>query len=182
MTEIKQLTEQEIKKQALLEPVLELKDPKFVVPKGMIIPLKNMIYVSKIDSNSELLITETGLIMPEKAANTITPAIGTIVCVGYGVDDFIFPGLKITFQDVQYREVYIYGKKYLRMYDDEILGILPPKSYVYQGVYSDAYMRRTKRLKQFEDYYKRVDADLLNKHDISQEKFKKTLKKAPKKK
>ncbi len=177
------LTPQEIKKQALLEPIIALKDPKFVVPPGMLIPLKTQVYVQQITTNSGNQKSQGGIILPTVSPNTVVPFTGQLVCVGYECDDFIFPGLFIWYNgQIQYMEVMIGGKIYLRMWQDDILGILPPDTYVYQGVHSAEYMRRKERMEQFEGYYQRRDIRLANEQDKTNEAYKKLAKESAKKK
>ncbi len=79
--------------------------------------------------------------------------------------------------NIPYAEIMINGEIYMRMWQDDILGIKPPDAYVYQGVYSEAYMRRKERMEQFEGYYDRRDKRLANEQDKQNEEFKKKFKK-----
>lgn len=173
------LSEKELKQRALLEPILALKHENFKVPEGMVIPLKTQVWIKKYHGNESLKTTNTGIILPDTATNTIIPAIGLIIAVGPECSDFIFPGLDVVFQDLPYMEIMVNGVTYLRLYEDEILGVLPPRTYVYQGVYSDAYMRRMNRLKQFEHYYEASAKRADNAKDESEDKFKKTIRRQP---
>lgn len=161
----------DIKKQALMEAVKEIPvDKDFLMPNGFLIPLRNQLYIKRENKSFGLNVTNTGIIIPEKSDNTIVPDVGTVYAVGDEVSDFLLPGLKVCFQGghIQYMEVMINGETYLRMYEHEILGILPPKSFVYQGVRSDHYLRRVKRIKEFADFGIRKgvkDANDLDKTD-----------------
>lgn len=169
----------DIKKQALMEAVRELHDPEFVMPNGFIIPLRNQLYVKqeqkfKIEG---LDTTEAGIILAE-GSNTIIPLVGTVYAVGDEVSDFIFPGLKVAFQgnksgEIYYMEVMINGITYLRMFEHEILGIMPPRSYVYQGINSAAYNDRVKRIKVIQEARERHAHKNENDLDVMIEKSKK---------
>lgn len=173
--------EDKFKKQALIEAVNQLQIKDFKVPNGFIIPLRNMIYVKKEHGNNGMNITDSGLIMPNSpSTNTVIPCVGVIYAVGSTVDDFLFPSLRVTFIDAQYLEVMINGEIYLRMYDHEVLGILPPKSWVYQGVRSETYIRRYKSAKLMEEFHPKNLLREENKLDKNTEQLKVNLKKVKK--
>jgi len=166
------------KKIALMEAVNTIPiDKDFKVPDGFIIPLRSQLYVKRENKNYGLNRTEGGLIIPDTAPNTVVPDVGTVYAVGDEVSDFVFPGLKVTFQgEIPYMEVMINGIVYLRMFEHELLGILPPKSFVYQGVRSAAYMQRVKRNKEFADLRIRQAEKKANDLDKQIETKKKTRK------
>jgi len=175
--EIIELTGEDIKKRALLQAVNELADPNFKVPNGFVIPLGKQIYVKKEVGQKELGVTEAGIIMPNTpSANTIIPNVGVVYAVGPEVSDFIFPGLRVSYQEYEYFEVMIKGITYIRMYDHELLGILPPSSYVYQGVRSPEYLRRVSMLKRWRDFAPKSDLRDENRIDKETELTKKKKK------
>ena len=173
-TPIIELTGETIKKRALLQAVSELADPKFKVPNGFVIPLGKQIYVKKEVGQKGLNETEGGIILPETvSSNTVIPNVGIVYAVGPEVNDFIFPGLKVCYQEYDYFEVMIKGISYLRMYDHELLGILPPESYVYQGVRSEAYLRRVSKMKMWAEFHPKNELREENKTDKAVELSKK---------
>lgn len=169
----------DIKKQALMEAVNQITiDPEFRIPNGFMIPLRNQLYVKRENKSFGQNMTDTGIIIPETSNNTVIPDVGTVYAVGDEVSDFLLPGLKVCFQggDIQYMEVMIGGNTYLRMYEHEILGILPPKSFVYQGVRSEAYLRRVKGMKQWIDFTQKKNNKDANELDKTEELEKKKKK------
>lgn len=169
------------KKESLMEAVRELHDPEFKVPNGFLIPLRNQLYIKQEQKSEGLNMTESGIIVPSGSDNTVIPLVGIIYAVGDEVSDFLFPGLKVAYQgdkagQLQYMEVMINGHKYLRMYEHEVLGILPPRSYVYQGIHSEAYIRRMKRFNDFENLAKNREKREANEKDKKEELSKKTRK------
>jgi hypothetical protein len=59
------------------------------------------------------------------------------------------------------------------MYEHEVLAIIPPKTFVYQGVHSDAYLRRVKTLKMFADFRPKDELRTQNMKDKQEEEAKK---------
>jgi len=155
-----------IKKRALMMAIAELANPNFKVPNGFAIPLMKQVFVEQVTDREGIDKTIGGIIIPDTVANnTIIPCTGIIMATGEEVTDMLRPGLKVMFADVEYPQIKIQGKIYLKMYEHEVLAILPPKTYVYQGVHSEAYLRRVKTLKMFADARPRYEQKEANDRD-----------------
>lgn len=165
-----------IKKRALMMAIAELADPEFKVPNGFFIPLRNQVFVKQVTNSEGINVTSSGIIIPETASTNsarIVPCTGIVYSCGDEVTDIIRPGITIMFNDIQYPELQIRGEWYLKMYEHEVLAIIPPKTFVYQGVHSEAYLRRVKTLKMFADARPRYEQKEQNDKDKRQEDAKK---------
>jgi co-chaperonin GroES (HSP10) len=163
-----------IKKRALMMAIAELADPDFKIPNGFCIPLRNSLFVKQVTDREGVTVTAAGIhIVKTESTNTIIPCTGIVYSCGDEVTDMLRPGLKIMFADVQYPEVMIQGELYLKMYEHEVLAIIPPKTFVYQGVHSEAYLRRVKTLKMFADFRPKDELRTQNQKDKQEEDAKK---------
>lgn len=180
--DIEEFAPANIKKRALMMAIAELADPNFKVPNGFAIPLRNQVFIEQVTDREGIDKTVGGIIIPDTIANnTIIPCTGIVMSVGDEVSDMLRPGIKVMFSDVEYPQIKIQGRVYLKMYEHEILAILPPKTYVYQGVHSEAYLRRVKTLKMFADARPRYERKEANDRDKREEEYKKFANKAKKK-
>lgn len=146
--------EQEEKKQALLTAVEAIQPVSgFNVPKGFPIPLKDYIFVKIIEGNSGLQETEGGILLTSSIAkNTSLGVTGVIYATGPNCSEFSILGLKVMINEFADFEVMIQGVIYRRIQEQDILGILPPDSWVYLAPKSNRQVEREERKKDFADY------------------------------
>lgn len=166
-----------IKKIALMQAVESLIDKSLKIPNGFPIPLRNQLFLKKMESQKNQLITEAGLMVIE-GANTVRAAEGLVYAVGPEVSDFVIPGIRVMYDgSFQFPEITIKGIPYIRMYEHEVLCIIPHDAYVYQGVYSEKYLRRYNKIKMWNDFNPKNELRYENQADKEAELAKKKNKK-----
>ncbi len=167
--------EQEERKEALLAAIEKIEPIiGFKVPLGFPVPLKDYILVKQIVGNKGDQKTEGGIIIPDTISNnTVIPFTGIIFAVGYSCSELLIPGHKIMYNPYADFTILINGIEYIRMQEQDVLGILPPDAWVHLGVKTEARMRREERQGDFKGYKERKSKKDENDLDEQTEKAKK---------
>lgn len=142
----------------------------FSVPPGFPIPLKNTVYIKQLtgEEGENVHKTEAGILILENssAANVIVPHTGVVMAVGIDCSDYLVPGQKIIYNKYADVTIRIFGQEYIRLNEaTDVYGILPPDSWVREGVKDDRWLFREKRKKEFADYEGRKERHDANEKD-----------------
>lgn len=167
--------EQEERKEAALAAIeaIPLVDG-FKVPLGFPVPIRDYIFVKILEGNNGEQKTEAGILLTASIAkNTSVGVTGIIYAAGYACSEFIIPGHKVMINEFADYEVMIQGVIYRRIQEQDILGILPPDSWIYKPVKSDRQLLREERRGDFTGFKERKDAKDANDLDKKMEQSKK---------
>lgn len=160
--------EQEEKKQGALASIKQIPlDSAFKLPNGFPVPLRDYLFVKKLNANTNDQITEGGIILTPSIAsnNTTIPHVGIIFAVGYECSEFVIPGQKVMYNPFADFEIIIKGVSYIRMQERDILGIITPDTWVYRKAKSARQVFREERFADEGGYQTRKKAHDANEAD-----------------
>lgn len=165
------------KQQHLLEQVKSFIEKDFKIPAGMPIPLKDFIYAKRVGNDGQQT-TESGLIIASSSVNTKLPHTAIVYAVSPFCSEYLIPGIKIYYNPFVDVEVMINGIAYLKMHENtDVWGIMPPKTWVYEGVKDVNQVAREKSLKEWDGFATRKAQKDANDYDRQVEIDKKLKKK-----